>query len=83
MTDDGGAGAWVRECLVPLGAPWGQPPGCKDCGFCPGYVRVGVQRPGPAPSPIPQDPAGAHLGRAGAPTGQAPDGELRAQKQQR
>lgn len=82
MMGSWGLDSLVHECLVPLGVPGGRPPGWKDCTLCPGHVRVGVQRPGPAPSPIPQDPAGSHLGRAGAPTGQAPDGELRAQKQQ-
>lgn len=72
----------VHECLVPSGEPGGRPPGWKGCTFRPGCVRAGVPRSGPFPSPTPQDPAGPHLGRTGAPTGQVPDGELRAQEQQ-
>lgn len=53
--------------------------GQKDCGG-----RSASRSRGPVPPlPHPQDPAGPHLGRAGAPTSQVPDGELRAQKQQR
>lgn len=79
-TPDGGSwgmDSWVRECLVPLGDPGG--------GRLAGKIALSAldtSAPGRGRVPPLPPPPSPHLRRAGARTGQAPDGELRAQEQQ-